>query len=137
MDVITYALSKKYTEKMADQLGSLKGAPCTIKSIEESDTGIKVTFEWTGISGTKETSTILIPNGATGPAGPQGIQGEQGDNGVGIEKIEKINAEGLVDTYRITFTDTTYFDFEVRNGEGSYDIATSEDITNITKNFLK
>ena len=36
-----YALSKKYVASTADSLGSLKGAPCTIKSIIEVDGGIK------------------------------------------------------------------------------------------------
>lgn len=40
----------------------------------------------------------------------------KGDDGVGIESIEKIGSEGLIDTYRITFTDGTYTDYYVRNG---------------------
>lgn len=40
----------------------------------------------------------------------------KGDAGIGISKIEKINTIGLVDTYRITFSDNTTFDYEVKNG---------------------
>lgn len=58
-----YALSKQYVADTADSLGSLKGAPCTIKSITEVDGGQKVTFEWTGTSGTKQTSEMIVKNG--------------------------------------------------------------------------
>lgn len=60
-----YALSKQYVADTADSLGSLKGAPCTIKSITEVDGGQKVTFEWTGTSGTKQTSEMTVKNGVS------------------------------------------------------------------------
>ena len=60
-----YALSKQYVSDTADSLGSLKGAPCTIKSITEIDGGQKVTFEWTGTSGTKQTSEMTVKNGVS------------------------------------------------------------------------
>lgn len=34
----------------------------------------------------------------------------------GIQKLEKVGTDGLVDTYRITFADTTVFDYVVTNG---------------------
>lgn len=58
-----YALSKKYVEDTSISLGAVKGAPCTIKSITEVDGGQKVTFEWTGTSGTKQTSEMTVKNG--------------------------------------------------------------------------
>lgn len=63
MDVVTYALAKKYVNKTATALGAVKGAPCTIKTITETDIEIIVTFEWTGTDGTTQTSTITIPKG--------------------------------------------------------------------------
>ena len=36
--------------------------------------------------------------------------------GRGIQQIEKIGTVGLVDTYRITYTDGTHFDYTVNNG---------------------
>ena len=36
----------------------------------------------------------------------------------GIQSIEKLSTSGLVDTYRITLSDTTTFDFVVNNGRG-------------------
>lgn len=66
MDVITYALAKKYVNKTASALGAVKGAPCTIKSITETDIEIIVVFGWTGTDGTSQTSTITIPKGTQG-----------------------------------------------------------------------
>ena len=63
-----YALSKKYVEDTSISLGAVKGAPCTIKSITEVDGGQKVTFEWTGTSGTKQTSEMIVKNGVTIPS---------------------------------------------------------------------
>lgn len=60
-----YALSKQYVSDTADSLGAVKGAPCTIKSITKVDGGQKVTFEWTGTSGTKQTSEMTVKNGVS------------------------------------------------------------------------
>ena len=54
--------------------------------------------------------------GETGATGPQGPQGPTGATGNGIANITKIGSAGLVDTYRILFTDGAYFDFTVSNG---------------------
>ena len=104
MDIVTYALSKKYVAKSLDGLGALKGANCTIKSTTPKDDGTEIVFEWTGISGTKETTTILVKNG------------EQGN---GVVKVEKIKTVDLVDTYRMTFDDGSTFEYEVANGDSS------------------
>lgn len=41
----------------------------------------------------------------------------KGDDGVGVESVDKISTEGLVDIYRMSFTDGTHVDYEVKNGE--------------------
>ena len=61
----SYILSKKYTEQSLNGVGSLKGAPCTIKSTTETSEGTEVVFEWTGTDGTTETKTITIKNGVS------------------------------------------------------------------------
>ena len=104
MDIVTYALSKKYVAKSLDGLGALKGANCIIESVDTVPEGNRVTFSWIGISGTKETTTILVKNG------------EQGN---GVVKVEKIKTVDLVDTYRMTFDDGSTFDYEVANGDSS------------------
>ena len=102
--IIALNQAKKYVAKSLDGLGALKGANCVIESVETVPEGNRVTFSWTGISGTKETTTILVKNG------------EQGN---GIVKVEKIKTVDLVDTYRMTFDDGSTFEYEVANGDSS------------------
>ena len=63
MDIVTLALAKKFTRDTADSLGSLKGAPCTIKSVVYQDGINVVTFEWEGASGAKQTAEIAVRDG--------------------------------------------------------------------------
>ena len=58
-----YVLSKSFTKKSLDGQGALKGAPCTIKSTTKVSDGTNITFEWTGTSGTTQTSTIKVMDG--------------------------------------------------------------------------
>ena len=51
--------------------------------------------------------------GAQGEKGDKGDKGDTGDAGKGISKIEKVNSTDTADIYRITFTDETYYEFEV------------------------
>lgn len=102
--IIALNKAKKYTAKSLDGLGALKGANCVIESVETVPEGNRVTFSWTGTSGTKETTTILVKNG------------EQGN---GVVKVEKVKTVDLVDTYRMTFDDGSTFEYEVANGDSS------------------
>ena len=65
LDKKALAAAKRFTSDTADSLGAVKGAPATIKSITEVDGGQKVTFEWTGTSGTKQTSEMTVKNGVS------------------------------------------------------------------------
>lgn len=57
------------------------------------------------------------------------MNGEKGDTGVGIMSISKVSTAGLIDTYRITFTDGTTTTFDVTNGEDGSDAdVTAENI---------
>ena len=40
-----------------------------------------------------------------------------GKDGVGIKSIEKTGSEGLVDTYKITFTDNSTYEYTITNGK--------------------
>lgn len=129
LNTTTYVLSKGYTKNTADSLGAVKGAPATIKSITEIDGGHRVTFEWTGTSGKKETSTLDVMNGVNGKNGKDGIgvkgdpgtNGSDGADGIGITSVAKTKTEGLVDTYTITFTDGSTFNYDVTNGKDGKD----------------
>lgn len=149
MDVITLALAKKYTEETVKGGGALKGANCTIKTIEAVPEGNKVTFEWTLTDGSKKTDSIIIKDGVDGKDGKDGIdgidgekgdKGDQGDKGVGIESITKKSSAGLVDTYLIVFTDGTESSFDVVNGANITKTSQLENdsnfITNIVNNLL-
>lgn len=110
-----YALSKRYVAKTADTLGSLKGANCTIKKTETVAEGIQVTFEWTGKSGTTETSTIVVPKGTDGAKGADGEKGADGKQGVGVKSLT-INASSHLIA---TLTDGTIIDCgEIPSGGG-------------------
>lgn len=65
LDVVSMAIARNYTDKTVEGLGAVKGAPCTIKNITEVEGGQKVTFEWTGTSGTKQTSEMTVNNGVS------------------------------------------------------------------------
>ena len=63
-----------------------------------------------------QTLNLVLPRGEQGL---QGIQGETGETGNGIASIalkSGSHAPGTTDTYEITFTDGTTFDFFVYNG---------------------
>lgn len=63
MDVLTYAMARKYVNDTVNGLGAVKGAPCTISSIVEDSDGSTITFSWTGIDDTTQTQTLKIPYG--------------------------------------------------------------------------
>ena len=65
------------------------------------------------------TLNLGIPQGATGKDGTQGKDGADGADGapgVGISSITKTGTSGLVDTYKITFTNGSSTTFTVTNG---------------------
>ena len=67
MDIISFALSKKYTADTADSLGSLRGAPATIDGVVDNADGTHtVTFGWTGTSGTHQTTSMTVKDGTDG-----------------------------------------------------------------------
>ena len=85
----------------------------------------------TGATGPKGDKGDTGPKGEQGLQGPQGIQGKTGATGNGIASIllkSGSHAPGTTDTYEITFTDGTTFDFLVyngANGAGSGDMKAS------------
>jgi len=63
VDIITYALSKKYTDETAMQFGGLKGAPCKVKSVEKRNGVNIVTFEWKNDAGEVRESQLVVNDG--------------------------------------------------------------------------
>ena len=64
-----------------------------------------------------DSSTATVIGAKTDLRGIQGIQGIPGVTGNGISNISLISTVGLVKTYRITYTDSTTFDYTVTDGE--------------------
>lgn len=58
-------------------MGALKGAPCTVKTTEVTDVGLKVIFEWQDEGGTSHTTETIIPAGPQGQRGLPGTPGAQ------------------------------------------------------------
>lgn len=107
MDLISYALSKKYTKESLLGGGAVVGKNVTVSSITPIDGGNRVTFSYTLDDGTVKTSAMDVMDG---------IAGEQGN---GVVKVEKIKTVDLVDTYRMIFDDGSTFEYEVANGDSS------------------
>lgn len=63
LSIPTYAISKGSAKKIADGMGAIKGAPCTVKSITPTPDGTRITLEWTGNSGSKEEDSLVIKHG--------------------------------------------------------------------------
>lgn len=67
------AAARVYTQETAQEMGALKGAPCTIKSIVKSGNLNTVTFEWTDRSEVTHESTMLVYDGTDGQDGDDGF----------------------------------------------------------------
>ena len=70
-----------------------------------------------GIQGETGPQGERGPRGIQGPQGIQGPEGEQGETGNGISSIVKTGTVDLVDTYTITMTDGSTYNFTVTNGK--------------------
>lgn len=122
LEIFTLGSSKTYTRESLLGGGAVVGKNVTISSITPIEGGNRVTFSYTLDDGTVKTSTMDVMDGKDGidglpgKNGKDGQPGKDGSDGVGISKIEKIGTVDLVDTYRITFTDNTSFDYDVTNG---------------------
>lgn len=135
INVTTLAAAKAYTNKLADGLGAVKGAPCQIKSITEIDNGHEVTFSWIGTSGAEETSSFTIENGGAG------VKGDKGDpftyNDFTQDQLNALKgADGISPTividevedgHSITITDasSTPQTFIVKDGVGENNVIES------------
>lgn len=82
-------------------------------SITTTDTGHTVKI--TDVNGVNSFDVL------NGKDGVNGTNGQDGTDGIGITKIEKTKTEGLVDTYTITFSDDSTFEYTVTNGTDGTD----------------
>ena len=64
MDIVSYILSKKYTDTSLIGGGAIKGKNCTVDSITSITGGNRVTFKWTLDDGTVQTGYIDVMDGS-------------------------------------------------------------------------
>ena len=108
-----YALSKKYTDDTAEEMGALKGAPCEVKSIVDNPDGTHtVTLEWEDKSGNRHQDAFIVSDGEQGP---QGVKGDTGATGYSPEITVYEDTET---TYRLKVTNEEG-DFITPNLKGS------------------
>lgn len=119
MDIVTYALCKKFTKKSLAGLGALRGSPCKVKSIqpvystEDPSVVIKniVTLQWDS-------------NESRDPSAQPMWHEERIDvldNGRGIHDIEYVPelSTAAYNWYKVTFYDGTTDDFKIPASSGS------------------
>lgn len=79
MDILSYILSKKYTDDTVIGLGALKGANATIKNVVHEHGINTVTFEWTATDGTIKTTEMKVYDGTPIYAWTSGESYDVGD----------------------------------------------------------
>lgn len=129
INIETLVAAKKFTSETVLGGGAVVGKNVTISSITPIDGGNRITFSYTLDNGTTKTSTLDVMNGVNGVDGKDGIgvkgdpgtNGSDGADGIGITSVAKTKTEGLVDTYTITFTDGSTFNYDVTNGKNGKD----------------
>ena len=129
ISIETLVAAKKFTSETVLGGGAVVGKNVTISSITPIDGGNRITFSYTLDNGTTKTSTLDVMNGVNGTDGKDGIgvkgdpgtNGSDGADGIGITSVAKTKTEGLVDTYTITFTDGSIFNYDVTNGKNGKD----------------
>lgn len=119
MDVISYALSKRYTDDTVIGLGYLKGASCTIKSIVHQDGINTVTFEWTATDGTTRTSEMIVNDGTPIYVWESGNHYNYGD----LVIYESAFYRCISENSDITFNHLHWN--EIGSPDGNYDIVES------------
>ena len=81
----TYPILVKYIDDTLSGMGALKGANCTIYSIERTTqsgkSGSLVTFEWEDTEGAIHQDEMFVPDGQPGTDGKDGKDGVDGKDG--------------------------------------------------------
>jgi len=76
MDLLTFALSRSYTDETVIGGGAIKGKNCTISSITEITGGHRINFLWTLDDDTEKTAYLDVMDGEKGDDGAPGQQGK-------------------------------------------------------------
>ena len=109
--------------------GGNNGWSPVLAVISDDERRVLQVIDWIGGQGTKPDSGDYVSEGGfvEDISEAANIRGSGGDPGVGISGIALHATAGLVKTYRITFTNSTTFDFDVTDGEDGQDGAPGQD----------
>lgn len=118
-------------EKTPHDVSVTDGSPETIipemtELVERAEAAAEVLLDCSAIAttlpaGSNATASYDVESGVFTFGIPRGNKGETGDTGVGISSITKTGTSGLVDTYTITYTDSSTSTFTVTNGDDGDD----------------
>ena len=82
------------------------------------DSGIdaSISLEIADITMLSPSATPTVTNSGTSTDAVFHLGIPRGLTGAGVTTVEKIASQGLIDTYRMTFSDNTHYDYTVTNG---------------------
>lgn len=120
-----------HVEKTPHDVSVTDGSPETIvpeitELVERAEAAAEVLLDCSAIAttlpaGSNATASYDVDEGVFTFGIPRGNKGDTGDTGVGISSITKTGTSGLVDTYTITYTDSSTSTFTVTNGDDGDD----------------
>lgn len=122
LNVVTYAMSKKFTEDSLIGLGCLRGKPVTIKSTTKKNGQTEIVFEWValqpdGVTEVKQETKIYIDDGTPIYVWTSGNTYKYGDLCIYNSCFYRC----ITENSDITFDDIKWN--EIGSPDGSYDIA--------------
>ena len=115
-----YSMASSETELLKTAISHLRE---DVNELEQKmqDVDTKVDTHITNDSVTNGADGKDGKDGKDGANGRDGTDGKDGQDGVGISKIEKTATNGNVDTYTITLTNQSTYNFTVTNGKDGVD----------------
>ena len=117
---VTLALAKNYVKKSLIGIGALKGAPCTVKSVDNVNDQVIITLGWEDNEGGKHETKVYLQNGTPIYEWQPNFPYQYGDLAIYQAAF-----------YRCTFPnsdasfDPTHWE-EIGSADGNYDIVQSK-----------
>lgn len=122
MDIVSWLLSRRYTDMSIIGLGAIRGANCTVKDIVHQDGTNTVTFEWTGTDGTTKTRDMVVYDGTPIYVWESGNTYHYGDLAIYESQFYRC----IVENNDVTFDSTKWN--EIGSPDGNYDIVQSTNL---------
>ena len=112
-----YSMASSETELLKTAISHLRE---DVNELEQKMQDVDTKVD-THIANDSVTNGTDGKDGKDGANGRDGTDGKDGQDGVGISKIEKTATNGNVDTYTITLTNQSTYNFTVTNGKDGVD----------------